>query len=286
MTLKKRRIILGICILIFLLTMPVILLYTNGYRWNPELGLYKTGGLYVASPLSGSKIFVNNKEEKETNILQNGIFLQSLKPGKYSVLIAKDGYWPWAKKLTVKEQLVTEARAMLIPKEPQGTILLRENYSPMETSKYDEILASLKKLTLPLKNKATEEEKEERYSRLSANKKEKLWWDPKTNKLWAEWLGDKESLPYYFCDDYKCLEKILVLDSKFPIRNADFYPKRKDTVIVAIQNGVYAIELDGRGGGRMLQPIYKGKEPFFIIYKNESSLYIMEEKDLIQIKLD
>lgn len=285
MTLKKRRIILALCILLFLLAVPFVLLYTAGYRWDSKFQLYKTGGLYVSSPLSDSQIFVNDKLEKETNILQSGLFLQGLKPGKYSILITKEGYWPWSKNLQIKTQFVTEARAILMPKEPKGTILLRENYSPLEVSKYEEILKSLNDLRQPLKKRATAEEKEARYSRLTSNQKEKLWWDPQENKLWAGWLADPASLPYYFCDDTSCKEIILVLESKFPIKNADFYPKRKDIVIAAVQNGVYAIEIDGRGG-RLLQPIYKGKDPIFTTYKNDNSIYILDENNLIEIKLE
>lgn len=291
MTLRKRRIILVVCILAFLLLIPLILLYTTGFRWDLELGLYKTGGLYISSPLTDSKIFINSNLEKETNILQSGVFLQSLKPKEYSILVAKEGYWPWQKNLIVKEQLVTEARAMLISKEPKGTIVLRENYSPLEISKYDEILANMKVLRQPLKPVKTKQatttpEEISRYTRFTPNQKEKLWWDPKTNKIWAEWLAGKESLPYFFCDNSVCNEKILIHASKFSIRNIDFYPKRKDVVLFAAQNGVYALEIDGRGGGRTIQPIYKGKEPIFTTYKNDNSIYILEEDKLIEIKLE
>lgn len=290
MTLRKRRIILVVCILVFLLLMPLILLYTTGWRWDRKLGLYKTGGLYISSPLTDSKIFINSNLEKETNILQGGIFLQSLKPGKYSILVDKEGYWPWQKNLFVKEQLVTEARAMLIPKEPRGNVILRENYSPLEISKYDEILAGLKTLRQPLKLPKTKQatttpEEIARYTRFTSDQKEKLWWDPKTNKIWIEWLAGKESLPYFFCDDSSCNEKVLVHTSKFNIKNVDFYPKRKDVVLFAVQNGVYAIEIDGRDG-RAIQPIYKGKEPIFTIYKNDKSVYILDEDNLIEIKLE
>jgi len=290
MTLKKRRIILVVCVLVFLLLIPLVLLYTTGFRWDSKLGLYKTGGLYISSPLTDSKIFINNNLEKETNILQSGIFLQSLKPGEYSVLVAKDGYWPWQKNLIVKEQLVTEARAMLIFKEPKGTIILRENYSPLETSKYDEILANIKALRQPLKPVKTKQatttpEEISRYTRFTANQKEKLWWDPKTNKIWVEWLAGKESLPYFFCDDSVCNEKMLIHTSRFSITNIDFYPKRRDVVLFAAQNGVYAIEIDGRGGNRTIQRVYKGKEPIFTTYKNDNSIYILEEDKLIEIKL-
>lgn len=291
MNLKKRRIILAICVLAFLLAVPAILLYTDGYRIDSTFHLYKTGGLYVSSPINGSTIFVNNIEKKQTNILQSGLFLQSLKPGKYAVLIAKDGYWPWLKNLEVKEEMVTEARAMLVPKEPEAKILLRENYSPLEIPDYDEILKTLKKINEKLetdkkKKSIPEGEIEKNYTRLTTNEKEKIWWNPKENKLWAEWEGEQDSIPYFFCDDKSCAGKTLILDSKYEIRNADFYPKRKDVVIVAVQNGIFAIEIDSRGG-RLLQPIYKGKNPIFTTNKNENAIYILEEENiLIKIKLE
>lgn len=260
------------CVLLFLISLPPILFYTLGYRLSADLRFYKTGGLYVSSPLTGSKIFVNNKEKKETNIFQGGLFLQSLKPGQYSVLVAKDGYWPWQKNLTIKEQFVTEARAFLLPKDTKGKVILRENYSPLEISKYDEILVNLKATT-------TE------YTRFTPNQKEKLWWDPQKNEIWVRWLGEKQSLPYFFCDDLVCQEEKLILRSVFLIRNVDFYPKRRDVILVAVQNSIYALEIDGRGG-RMLQPIYKGKDPVFITYKNENLIYILDEDNLIEVKLD
>lgn len=273
MTVARRRTILVLCVLIFLFIAPLFLLYTVGYRWNPQLGSYKTGGLYISSPVTGSKIFVNNKEKKQTNIFQGSLFLQSLKPGQYSILVTKDNYWPWSKNLTIKEQMVIEARAILMPKEPKGEIVFWGNYSPLEVSKYYEIMANLKATTTD-------------YVQFTINQKEKLWWDPKDNKVWAEWLGDRELLPYFFCDDKLCSDEILIFNSSSPIRNVDFYPQRKDAAIIAVQNGIYAVEFDGRGGKRNIQPIYKGKEPTFTTYKNENSIYILEENKLIEIKME
>jgi len=276
-TLKKRRTILFLCFLTFLACMPPLVLYSLGYRWDWswENGFqaYKTGALYISSPVTGSKILVNKKEEKQTNIFQSGLFLQSLKPGKYAVSVTMDGYWSWSKNFIVKEEMVTETRAMLIPIEPQGKIVFWENYTPLEITKYYEILTSLKNL----KNTA--------HSKMTANQKEKLSWDPKTNKVFAEWLGDKESLPYFFCNDKICSEKIAIFQAPANIKNIDFYPGRADAAIIAFQNAVYAVEFDGRGGDRNIEPVYKGKNPNFATYKNDGSVYILEENKLIEIKL-
>ena len=75
-----------------------------------------------------------------------------------------------------------------------------------------------------------------------------------------------------------------MLNSKTLIRNAAFYPNRNDVVIVAVQNGIFALEIDGRGG-RSLQPLYKGKNPTFTTYEKESAVYILDEDTLIKIRL-
>ena len=268
-----------ICLLIFLILAPAILLYTTGYRINTALNLYKTGGLYISSPFTGSKIFLNNYEQKETNILQSGVFMENLKPAKYSVLVTKDGYWPWQKKLEVKEQFVTEAMAMLIPKNPEGKIILHENYSPLEFSKYDEILTSLKNLKKLTAISTTTIE------RFTNRDRERLWWNVKEEKLRIEWLADESSLPYFFCDDLSCKTELFILNPKTLIRNADFYPGRKDIIIASYDNAVYAIEIDSRGQ-RVIQPIYKGKEPIFTTYKNEKAIYVFDDNNLIEINLD
>lgn len=264
MTLMRRRIILIISILAFLVAVPLVLLYTSGYRLDSGFRLIKTGGLYVSSPVSGSQIFINNELKKETNILQSGLFLQNLKPGKYSVLIAKEGYWPWLKELEVKEQFVTEARALILPKETKGEVI--------KSSEHQEIVSLINEIKA-LSATTTE------IIRLANHNRQKLWWLPEENKVWVEWIDSASSRPYYLNED-----KNLILDSISPVRNADFFPGRRDVIIIAVQNGVFALEIDGKGG-RILQPIYKGKEPFFTIYKNESSIYILDEKTLIKINL-
>ncbi|MBU4087070.1 MAG: hypothetical protein KKB21_05845, partial [Nanoarchaeota archaeon] len=76
-----------ISILAFLILAPILLFYTLGYRIDSSFKIGRTGGLYVSSPLSGSEIFVKNKPERKTNILQSGLFLQNLIGGVYPVLV-------------------------------------------------------------------------------------------------------------------------------------------------------------------------------------------------------
>jgi len=349
MTLKKRRIIFLFCGIFFLVLAPILLFYSLGYRLDKNFRIGRTGGLYVSSPVSGSEIFVKNKQEKKTNILQNGLFLQNLKTGIYPILITKDGYWPWLKNLEIKEGLVTETRAILVSKNPAGEMILKGNFSAIWASPNDNILLleenkaggvyatfylpdtktfltsassetakllsfksgisktfwgnetillkgeknviraafdfsrqTVKASLEPIDDFSIDHKKE----KLTLRKKERLWQDDKVNAIWLEWLADKESIPYYLCDIKPCENtSYLISNFRFPIKNADFFPGRRDVVLAATYNSVFTLEIDNRGG-RLSFPIYKGKEPTFAVFPNEQKVYIIDDGAFFVVSLE
>lgn len=327
---------------------PLILLYTGGYRLSDGWNITKTGGIYIYSPASGSEIFLNNDFQKQTNILQSGVFIQNLKPTKYSALVAKEGYWPWQKQLTVEQQLVTEVRAFLIPQSPQGKTLLRgpldSIYAPINnvlifeeiknrtrkivfylphsgefltnfSSDTAQILSSTQKIssvystdnvvyvrrgqkTIKAEVDSSANTVKASYDAIPENlmADEKalnmpaqfIKYDPRHNlKLWktdtneilAEWINTSSPLPYYMQSG-----KEIILQAQNKIKNLDFFPSRRDVIIFAAGNGIFAIELDGRGG-RNMQPIYKGKDPNFTIFPSQKIIYILDDGALSQIEL-
>ncbi len=349
LTLRKRRIFLGISVLAFLILMPILLLYTLGYRLDSHFRMGRTGGIYVSSPLSGSEIFVKNKLEKKTNIIQGGLFLQNKPVGSYPITITKEEYWPWFKDLNVREGIVTEARAVLIPKNPKGNAILKGNFSAVWASPFDRILLleeekagkiyatfyspetdtfltpfsaetknllsfknGVKKIswesgTLLLKGEKNIVQAVFNFSdqtvkaslkaindfpvdnkteKLSRRQKERLWQDNRANAIWIEWLGDKNAIPYYICDIKPCeATNYLISNFGFSIKNADFLPDRRDVIIAAVQNTVFALEIDERGG-RLSFPIYKGKNPTFAVFSGEQKVYVLDEGILFAINLD
>lgn len=348
MTIRKRRLILAVSGLCFSVLAPILLLYTLGYRIDRNFKIGRIGGLYIFSPVSGSEIFVNNEMEKQTNLLQNGMFLQSLKTGFYSVMVAKESYWPWQKTLEIKEGMVAEARAFLTPMNPKGTILFRGSFASVWASPYDKILllektrANQRQITFylpetdaflnPAPGKTAEllffkkeiskifwEEgavileidgkkikvvfdlnlnsveaapelrylfsTNHKYERVTSRKKERLWQDPQTNEIWVEWLGDAEMTPYYLCATKPCESpRYLISAFLYPVKNADFFPGRKDIVVAAVQSSVFAMEMDGRSG-RINQPIYKGKNPTFALFPDKSEIYVLDDGILYAINL-
>ncbi len=349
MTLRKRRIILAISVLAFLILTPILLLYTLGYQIDRNFRIGRTGGLYVSSPLSGSEIFVNDHREKKTNILQGGVFLQNLVTGDYPVLVTKEDYWPWLKNLEIKEGMVAEARAVLVPQSPRGEIILRGTFSNVWSSPYDKLLLLEEKkgndvraiFYLPdtdvfLTNSTSETSQllsfksgvlkifwengavllkgeknviratfdlnsqtvkvslepindfsvDNRHEKLMLGKKQRLWVDERANAVWIEWLGDKEQIPYYLCDAKPCENtNYLISNFRFPVKNADFFPGRRDAVIAAVSNTVFALEADDRGG-RLSFPIYKGKDPAFASFFSDKKIYILDDNALYAVNLE
>lgn len=351
MTLRYRRKLFFLSIAGFLIITPPVLLYTAGYRLADNWSLAKTGGIYIFSPLSGSEIFIDNSLKKQTNLLQGGVFVQNLRPNIYSALVAKEDYWPWQKNLKIEPQLVTEARAFLIPRSPEGKTLLRGPFISIFASPFDEILileelkgkirkivfylpdseefltnssistnqilSSSKKMDdvywqenqtallsfqnhfflkteFDFENKTVRAfnapapeyspaENEDaalsrRFVRTDKHKKLKIWLE-KNNEIWAEWLEKNRPLPYYLST-----EKELIIKTRVPVKNVDFFPSREDVLIFAAENGVFALEIDGRGQ-RNLQPIYKGKNPTFSIRSSQKNVYILDDGALSKIEL-
>jgi len=254
-------------------------MYTDGYRINGKFEIVETGGIYVYSPQAGSEIFINNKKQDKTTIFNKDFFVQNLKPGTYKILIAKEGFWPWAKEVEVHERHVTEAIAFLIPKEPDWEIVPEyttntdaTNSTTTEAKKepnteYKKILAMFEerdnnKNTLGLKTGTTTAEKIEE---LSKRKRTGLWHED--TQIFAIWLEDEESIPNHFCRDEICQNPLLVFSGTEEVRSLGFYPGREDLILVAVGTGIYALEIDGRVH-QNFQPLYKGISPVFVLKNN------------------
>ena len=114
--------------------------------------------------------------------------------------------------------------------------------------------------------------------RINSRKSIKVSFDPLKRELAAEWL-EPEPLPYYFAE-----RAVTLLENK-DIRNFEFFPKRREALIASYGNGIWAIEIDSRGG-RIIQPIYKGKFPDFALPRGLEDLYVIDDGILMRVKLN
>jgi len=111
---KQLFLSIGVGAILVAVTILVIL-YGKGYRLGfqqgePKLG--KTGLVHVTSLPTGAQVYIDDHLTTATNNTIN------LTPGKYKVKIAKDGYNDWQKDIEIKEEVVSNADAILFPKAP------------------------------------------------------------------------------------------------------------------------------------------------------------------------
>lgn len=117
---KKNKIILFLLFLfLFFLITPLIILYSQGYRFDLEKKkITQTGVFYFKIWPRSAEIYLNNQLKKKTGFFSDKVALENLLPKKYKIEVKKEGFYSWEKKLEIKEKLVTEAKnIILFPKD-------------------------------------------------------------------------------------------------------------------------------------------------------------------------
>ncbi|MBI1957068.1 MAG: hypothetical protein HYS44_01250 [Candidatus Niyogibacteria bacterium] len=266
MTYSARTRLFWLSIAIFVIIAPPVLFYATGWRITSGFDIERTGGLFIAVPESGSKVYLDGDLERETNFLQSGTLIQNLTPRTYSVLVAKDGYWPWTKNLLIKGSTVVEARALLVPQTVEGTPVTKA------AAEYKTALTAIRNADAL----ATTTPTGPRYGLAKDERgRTEIWWD-QNQHIWIEWLATSP-LPYYLDQ-----QKKIVFQSRSPLHGIAFYPSRDDVILFATENSVFALELDSRGT-QNFQPVYKGADPS--LARVGDAIYILDQSALVRIAL-
>lgn len=133
MTKRSRKILFFICLFLFLVAAPAIILYCQGYRidFNPGSAgkiLTQTGGLSLKAEPKQGNVYLDGKLAKKTDFFFGSALIENLLPKKYKITLIKDGYSPWEKNLEIKEKEVTKAENIVLFREnPELNVLIKEN---------------------------------------------------------------------------------------------------------------------------------------------------------------
>jgi len=116
-----RMAILAFFWLLFFLLVPVIILYTSGYRYDFQNGLLKeTGSVNVDVVPNTAEVYINNIKVKS----KIPIRLNNLAPSKYSVAIKKDGYLDWYKNIEVTSKETVYIKDVVLFKKNTPELML------------------------------------------------------------------------------------------------------------------------------------------------------------------
>ncbi len=292
----KRFIYLGIFVILFLVLIPVVVLYSTGYTISSDFTLEKTGGVYVYSTLPNVSIFINGKLERQTNSFQKGYFASDLTPKQYTIKVQKDKYSDWNKTIIVLPQQVSEAYPFLIPNQvDMATItpkVLDSNgattTNPVYTAIAD-LFNPLKVITTHISTSTPATTSPEALA--IPHQKVKVW--KEKGSIFAEWTGDSSDTPFYFCSlpvllktgeqaTSTCSTKILVYKTT-NLETVDFYPGRNDVILFGTNDGIYVTELDMRPNQNVVT-LLSGKGLDFRVSDGEQ-VFIKSNKGYFQASL-
>lgn len=137
-TLNVRRGILILFIVAFFIITPVILLYTEGYRYDWQNGLLKeTGAISVDIQPANAEIFLNNIKIKN----KMPIRLKNITPRKYRVKITSVGYYDWERDIEVKNKQTVYIKEISLLKKTEPELLLSSTAKTLSLSPDKNFLA-------------------------------------------------------------------------------------------------------------------------------------------------
>jgi hypothetical protein len=102
---RSRYALLTTGIVLFIIGVPLIIIFVSGYRYDfSNRHFVRTGALNVRSDPSGATISLNGKASGKTQKT-----FRFLLPGEYDISISKNGYFTWEKQLLITADNVTLA---------------------------------------------------------------------------------------------------------------------------------------------------------------------------------
>lgn len=294
---------------VFILVVPFLILFSLGYRFDGGLSLVSTGGLYIATDVSGASIFIDDEQVRETGTFRRAFFIQNIAPGPASVHVQKDGYHAWTKEFTIEPHIVTEAATFLLPLAPtlRAIPALVEvpgaddgPMVPQLNSEYVDLLESfgfvatttVATRTVPARLALTKIEEPESDVPLAVAviaatttvERRGVALLEDAESVIAMWLRLSEEPPYFFCGAAgECAREVVIDTAGESVRHFDFFPGRNDLVIVSRESGVFATEIDSRGW-QNTQPIMEGADLDFRI-SERGALYIKDGELLYEVIL-
>lgn len=320
---KQRSFSLIMLLTVFIVGVPILLAYSAGYRLDFEdFTFEKTGGFFIHSDLSETKVFVNEEYVEGGGRFLKNVLVQNLKSNEvYKIRVEKEGYLPWYKELLVSPNLVIEARVLMMPIEiPFEKVeqfewvantdpKIKATSTKVTTDEYTDSLEMFTSTTTVNKNVIVFEK--EIIKSTSTNPKatstvqivvpdylkdlnipniENKKQLKQYNKMIA-WLENGDihvvwSGDYestpFFMCDIRGCRDKIIVSLDTDIRDFDFFPNRNDAFVVATQNHIFAVEADDRSK-QNIQTIFEGKKPEFKLDSN--TIFVKDGQDIFSAEI-
>lgn len=235
-------------------------LLDRGYRLS-GVRVVAPGDVALAHVPEGGKLRIGEREVPQEP--QEGVVSLSLPGGTLqTIIISREGFWPWEKEVVVPSGQTLAFNVFLMPVSPVGTPIL-------EKPERRELEAAFARTKLPSRASPA----------LSADGSLALF--AEDGRIIVTRRGEEEPPQYLCVNDPSCSEHA-ALSFDAELRDLAFYPGRSDIALLAIQNGIFALELDNRGT-QNFQPVYRGTRPRLLIKDGEA--YLFEGQAVLRLSL-
>ncbi|MBI5731742.1 MAG: hypothetical protein HY982_00070 [Candidatus Magasanikbacteria bacterium] len=135
-----RRLIYLFFILFFVISAPLLVLYTAGFRYNLQKNkMEQVGVLLLDVEPKNANFFINGEEQSSDRPLR----LTQLKPNFYQVRAERKNYYPWQKNLEIKNRASTLACDIVLFKYPAPVLMTERPADDFSLSPDGEKLAIL-----------------------------------------------------------------------------------------------------------------------------------------------
>ena len=170
MTKRRRTILFLLLVMVFFLSAPTVILYSQGYRIDiDQKRVTQTGAFFLKVKPNSAHVQINGETVKKTDFLFGSILIKNFLPKIYTIEISREGYYTWQKTLEIRARQVTDAKHVILF--PQN-IELRETTVDIENIELEELSPDKRKIAFT-----------------------------KEAELWISYIKDSEVQPFYRADE-------------------------------------------------------------------------------------
>lgn len=122
LSLKRRNRLFFLLVFVFLVSLPVMIFYTTGYRLNfdnKETSIVTTGGMYITTDNLEVDVYLDEEQVSKPRLFRSAYYIQNIEAGKHRVVVQGENLQTWVKELPVDPYIVIEASAFNMPLVPQ-----------------------------------------------------------------------------------------------------------------------------------------------------------------------
>ncbi len=115
---QKRRSFFFLLFGIFIVSLPIFIFYTSGYRIsfeNEETTIVTTGGIYITTDNLDVEVYLDDTRVEKPRLFRSAYYIQNIENGLHRVIVQGPGLHTWVKVLPVDSYIVTEAAAFTMP---------------------------------------------------------------------------------------------------------------------------------------------------------------------------